>query len=260
MLFIKLNPNREFVFLGDLFDDISYNSPKKEAGLQCLRALEENNLLKTTKQFNSIDDFYSIKFSAEQYQNIESNIKFICGNAELDVLFDIINSRQEIDIERDKYTFITNNPNYSKSFTKADLSLLYKYFSCCYGVIQYKLNDFLTLIIRHSRKPFKNRYDTTIYEQNTDFDQNHPKVALIVGHECNFGYYQNAFINDTSPKKGETLDEEAQTKFNSIHYSTDIGVYSQALDIRFYSDFPKIVNPNELKKKKTQKKYQFSVK
>jgi len=52
--FIKMNPMLQFVFLGDLFDDLSDSAEsKRKEGFDCLRALDSYGLLETDKSFSS---------------------------------------------------------------------------------------------------------------------------------------------------------------------------------------------------------------
>ena len=198
--FIDLNPDKSFVFLGDLFDDISDNNKTKEANWKCLKiisrflsdfsTLEENN--------NLIKEFKSLEFKSANYDEIKNRIKFIAGNSECDVLYDIGQTYQGRDNDG-LYKF--GKGRWEKTLTFDQIRLLYQYFLNCYGYIKLNRDD-KTLYFRHAAAPFKTNVKITQIPNNIKGD-----FKCVVGHShtVNLGESQmpqgKAYIIDTSPNK-----------------------------------------------------------
>ena len=225
--FISQNPKRQFVFLGDIFNNLATNvsgfPTVREDGLRYLNALNNFGLLKSNTNFTRIEDFCQIKFEAKSFNDIESNVKFLCGNHEVLVLHHIIDAIQNNNIEHndDQYTIKIYSQYNMKTFEFSfnELSLLFKYFSCCYGLIYHLVDDNL-IVMRHQYFIY-----TDIPGWQQIWTQDIPKQVLdpkrynrvyICGHNHAFGQIQAndcmLFLNDL------TEDSTGLNKIISILY------------------------------------------
>lgn len=194
--FIMANPTRDFIFMGDLIDNLSWSCKMRDNGLRCLRLLDENGLLTNGLTLNEITDFSKLQFPSKNYHEINNRVKFIIGNAERDLLLDIVTPK---DITQDDagYFEFGSSDMWFKKFTYDELALIYKYLSCCYGSIFYVIDKNKKLYIRHSWQTFKNKTSISINQK--------PKInpstntPILCGHNKGFGVHvENVFMNDTS--------------------------------------------------------------
>ena len=133
--FIK-STDFNFVFIGDIFDDISDSSPKRKNGFKCIEMISEF-FLPIRDECNL--SFKDIRFEEKKFSEIPSRVKFIAGNSECDVLKDIIDTKEIKQNSSGKYTF--GKGKYTKTFSEEQLSILYRYFKNCCGVITLNRNN-----------------------------------------------------------------------------------------------------------------------
>ena len=219
--FIKLNPSKKFVFLGDLFDDISWPADGRLDGLKCLQLLNESGFFPIEKELESFDQFREISFHPTPFLSVNCNVKFIVGNAECDALSDIITNlqnNQEPDINN-YYTF--GKGKYQKKFTFEQLSLLYKYYINCYSALSYNISKDKTLWFRHAARTFRNNYD--FIDQCKDLSPS-DKTPIICGHNKGFGVVEkNIYMNDTCLNENDFricaigIDEDGNIEANSLN-------------------------------------------
>ena len=241
--FIKQNPYQQFIFLGDIFNNLADSFPdKKKDGFDCLQALDDFGLFSSDKKFTNIQDFNQIKFEAKSFNDINNKVKFLCGNHEVLVLQHILKAFQQnrITIKNDEYSILfidgCKGFSYTKTFTFKQLSLLFKYFSCCFGLIYQNLDNNL-IIFRHQ---------IFIYDEIPDIDkiwiQNIPKQfsdkkkykrVYISGHSHQYGQKEHQdcllYLNDltTSDDEARAADYLANlNKINSIHYDPQSRTFS----------------------------------
>lgn len=195
--FIMANPSRDFVFLGDIFNNLSFNCDLRPNGLNCLKLLDNSGLL-NNNELNALTDFKELQFGVKQYQDISSRVKFIVGNAECDLLFDIISDLDnKSEDESGFFSFGDPEGKWFKKFTWTELSLLYKYLSSCHGAISYPLNNETTIWIRHSFGTFRS-VNNVVVNQMPDIKPS-PSTPVVCGHNKQFGLLdENIFMNDTS--------------------------------------------------------------
>lgn len=195
---INNNPKLIFLFLGDLFDDISYCSDKFKDSLSTLRELECFFVKKKLKFPES--DLKDIKFGRKKFSKITRKVIFIAGNSECDCLFDVTDNKCE---EKDGY-YLFGSGKYQKKFTFNQLQLLYRYFSSCYGSILYE-TPMNSVLFRHARYGFSNKYYNVekYVDQYMEWEKKDNDL-LVIGHEHNFGKYSDGrFMLDTSPDQND---------------------------------------------------------
>lgn len=213
--FIKSNPTREFVFLGDLFDDISWTTEKRIGGLNCIKLLDENGLLEGGMTLKELSDFKNIRFEINEYKNIKNRIKFIVGNAECDALNDILGAIDNNKPDADGYySFECENAAYSKKFTKEELSLIYKYLTCCNGALSYEISQNKTLWIRHAANTF--RTTAKFVDQNSKIKPS-SETPIVCGHNKNYGIQEDfIYMNDTSLNESDCRINAIEIKDSSV--------------------------------------------
>ena len=230
--FMKLNPSKQYVFLGDLFDDISWPSDSRKNGIRCIQLLDEAGFFRHQKDLEILDDFRDIQFKPATFESIQNNIKFIVGNSECDVLNDIVTNltnNQQPD-QNDFYTF--GKGKYQKKFTFNQLSLLYKYFLNCHSAISYKINNTKTLWFRHAARTFKRNY--SFIDQCSDITPT-DNTPIVCGHNHGFGVVEkNIFMNDTCLNQNDY-------RIGIIEIDGDGNVEAQAIHIDF--EYPEIEFP-----------------
>lgn len=201
--FIKNHPKDDFVFIGDLFDDLSDNNCQKESNWSCIELICNNYLHEEIKfkrdEDESNDDksivslpsaFEQIKFDRKSYNEINNRVKFVAGNSECDCLSDIL-YHCEFDSDG-KYVF--GSGKWKKTVTFERLCLLYHYLNNCNGVIALKNEKSTknvpgfknTIFFRHSIQKFKvNNNVSKKIDQKTnasDKDINEGNILFIAGH------------------------------------------------------------------------------
>ena len=219
--FIKLNPSKNFVFLGDLFDDLSWPAEGRIDGLKCIKLLDESGFFPVEKELQSLDQFRDISFNPTEFLSVKGQVKFIVGNAECDALSDIITNlqnNQEPDINN-FYSF--GSGKYQKKFTYEQLSLLYKYFINCNSALSYNVNKDKTLWFRHAAKTFRSNYDFLDQKQNLQPSDSTP---IVCGHNKGFGVVEkNIYMNDTCLNKNDFricaigIDEKGNIETSSLN-------------------------------------------
>lgn len=127
--FIK-HTNYNFIFIGDIFDDISDSSPTRKQSFKCIEMVSE-----FFSPINEICDFTfkDIHFDEKNFSEIQNRVKFIAGNSECDVLKDIIETKKVKPNSLGK--FVYGKGKYLKTFSEKQLTILYRYFKNCCGVI-----------------------------------------------------------------------------------------------------------------------------
>ncbi|OHS93309.1 hypothetical protein TRFO_11939 [Tritrichomonas foetus] len=231
--FIKSNPKINFMFVGDFFDDLSDSNPKRASNWACLNLISE---FFVDSEFQDISDFKEIKFTKANFDKIKSRVKFIAGNAECDALFDVCQDDVK-KLDDGKIQF--GDGKWKKTLSLKEMSLLYKYFKSCYGVIHLERGD-KTLYFRHAPETFKRSPDMIV--QIPEIKENEiNNVIFVTGHIRQFvlGKSNNpqgtAFIIDTSPiKKDEVIDDK---RMAVVTFTKETGFVVEAFSLP--SEFPK---------------------
>lgn len=202
--FIKKHPKDKFVFIGDLFDDLSDHNPEKESNWSCIHMICENYLNDETKFKRDNDKsegnlneniislpsaFHQIKFGRKKFDEINNRVKFIAGNSECDCLSDILDHCEEIN-----GNYVFGRGKWTKTVTFEQLCLLYRYLSVCNGVLildnEKKDDDNSgfknTIYFRHSIHKLKvNENVSENIEQKTNASANeidNRNFIFIAGH------------------------------------------------------------------------------
>lgn len=209
---IKANPELNFVFIGDLIDDISDACLFSEENWKCLSLLSEFFVSENKLSFKADDDenndikshgpvvslpsaFNEIRFEKTNFDKIQSRVKFVVGNAEYDVLSDILS---HCTIHKGDITkYVLGEGKWKKTVTFEQLCLLYRYFKSCYGIIELKRenpgfnskNDgFIdTVYFKHSPSAFKDPLN--IVSQVPELNESQVtkgNYILITGHVHRF--------------------------------------------------------------------------
>ncbi|KAK8837330.1 hypothetical protein M9Y10_036763 [Tritrichomonas musculus] len=202
--FIKNHPKDNFVFIGDLFDDLSDQNSLKESNWSCIQMICHNYLDDKIKFKRDEDNsestydenivslpsgFHKINFDRKRFEDISNRVKFVAGNSECDCLSDILDHCEE---KNGKYIF--GRGKWRKTVTFDQLCILYRYLSACNGVIV--LNNECesdavagfkhTVYFRHSIQKFKvNNNVSKQIEQRTNAsseDINNRSFIFIAGH------------------------------------------------------------------------------
>lgn len=210
--FIKNHPKDKFVFIGDLFDDLSDKNTEKENNWSCIQMICQNYLnddikfkRDEAKNTNNSEDnivslpsaFHNINFGRKKFEDINNRVKFVAGNSECDCLSDILDNCEE---KEGNYVF--GKGKWKKTITFDQLCLLYRYLSACNGVITLnngKTNDAVdgfknTIYFRHSIHKFKvndnvskcivqktNASAQDIEDRNFIFVAGHSKIFTCTG-------------------------------------------------------------------------------
>ena len=183
-----------FVFIGDIFDDISDDCPNRKQGLKCLKMLYDFLL---PFEYESIHSFLNIRFDEKNFNEIPSRVKFVAGNSECDVLKDIVETKEIKKTADGKFVF--GKGKYQKTFSEKQLSILYRYFKNCFGVItlnqkqitknKHRYSDSVSSVFfRHSPEQFNHsqRLISQIPQQKA-YTTKSGLCLLIVGHVHYFG-------------------------------------------------------------------------
>jgi len=135
------------------------------------------------------------------------------------------------------FTFADRRKNgrkgpYAKTFTLEEISLIYKYYSCCYGAI-YDDNDSFPFIIRHARMTFFNKYyqvEQFCIQDVPSLEENRQNITYFCGHNKHYGFDSNcnAYLNDLSMqsdklKMHSIIKENDQLKA----YSTPVKILNE---------------------------------
>lgn len=211
---IKSNPMLNFIFIGDLFDDISDSYEYSNENFECLSLLSEFFIpedrisfkldhVVDSEEANKVSlpsSFKNIVFKEEDFDNIESRVKFIAGNSECDTLMDLKSNSKNDKSNPDSYCF--GKKQWKKSISFKNMCLLYRYFKSCFGIITMKnkevnKTDMIdTIIFRHSpdlMKKYKN--DIIIQNPSQKIIDSSNKFILVTGHSRKFG-----LSNSSNPK------------------------------------------------------------
>lgn len=220
---IKSNPMLNFIFIGDLFDDISDNYEYSNENFECLSLLSEFFIpedrisfkldhVVDSEEANKVSlpsSFKNIVFKEEDFDNIENRVKFIAGNSECDTLMDLKSKSKNDKSNPDSYCF--GKKQWKKSISFKNMCLLYRYFKSCFGIITMKnkevnKTDMIdTIIFRHSpdlMKKYKN--DIIIQNPSQKIIDSSNKFIFVTGHSRKFGLSNSsnpkapAYIVDTS--------------------------------------------------------------
>lgn len=183
-----------FIFIGDIFDDISDSSPTRKQGFKCIELVSDF--------FSPVNEpydltFKSIQFTEKKFYEIQNRVKFVAGNSECDVLKDIIDTKNVK--QNSKGKFIFGKDKYQKTFSEKQLTLLYLYFKNCCGVISLNKpksknqNNFEyvdSVFFRHSPEEFNHSHKIICQmpkEKMNSFNYDCNISLLIVGHVHYFG-------------------------------------------------------------------------
>ena len=197
--FIQLNPTKRYVFLGDLFDDISWKAKNRSNQLNCFKLLADAGLLDSAPEMESINDFHNIKFESTDFESSKTKVHFIAGNAETEALYDIISDLDNNKEKNEEGYYCFGSGKFEKRFTYEELSILYKYLSLCRGSILYKINEEKTMVFRHAAKFFKTNFKDIDQKSDIVASKNTP---IICGHNKEFGNCEhNIYMTDTSESK-----------------------------------------------------------
>lgn len=227
---IQMNTSLDFIFVGDLFDDVSDSNQTKKQNLQCVKLLSpffaHSNSSKMD-QSTLLSSFLGIKFDYADFSSIQSRVKFIAGNAECDCLYDIqsalLNKDKPGNFEQTSDNQIVfGQGKWKKTFSFEELKLLYDYFSNCYGIIKLtkttenQPNHFKdTVYFRHAPDTFKS--SVTAIVQIPQENENVKKPLYITGHCRIFTQRktmlnEDVFIIDTSPMNKKSLSASCNDK------------------------------------------------
>lgn len=206
--FININQNLDFVFIGDLFNDIS-DLKGNDENWECISMIcdeflqDDDNIIfksddeeindkkyKNKKVISLPSGFSNIQFNEKKYNEIKNRVKFIAGNSECDCLSDILKGCQS---KINKY-YIFGEGQYKKTISFEKMCILYRYLSNCHGVITLKKYQNIeniqnykeTVYFRHSIKKFDdNRFSFDILKQNTSItsdDIRKQNFIFVSGH------------------------------------------------------------------------------
>jgi hypothetical protein len=127
--FIDRKAGRQFVFLGDLFDDISDVCPERDANMNCLRLL--SRFFASDDGYTGPETFRDIRFFPTG--GLSSRVSFILGNAERDALHDLQGEYTAANSGRWVWedTDSRHPGKYTKTLADEELRLLYRYFRSC---------------------------------------------------------------------------------------------------------------------------------
>ena len=222
--FIDENTDLDFLFIGDIIDDLSDTSREKQRSWQIITELANKYIndeyefkRDSEKRPNSYDDdnviylpsgFKDIHFKRINYKNLKNNrIKFIAGNKECDALVDF---QHFIEMKDNEYVF--GEGQYKKTATFEQLCNLYKYFNRCYGIIfdqkEDKGSNYIhKIIFKHHIMMFDpNRYSAKLLNQNipiSENEYNNGNYIIICGHSKIFSSSlssknRNVFLIDSN--------------------------------------------------------------
>lgn len=231
--FIK-HSSFNFVFIGDIFDDISDASLTRKQGFECIYLISEF-FSPVTEPYDLT--FKSVRFEEKTFSEIENRVKFVAGNSECDVLKDIISTEKVRRNSEGKFVF--GNGQYKKTFSEEQLSILYRYFKNCCGVISLSLND--------KKKKFSGIVDSVFFRHSPEeFNHSHkiihqmPKEKkhganfnlslLIVGHVHFFGPLLSSSLScqiysvDTSSVQ-KKQDKKADNRVAIVLYNPNNGFF-----------------------------------
>jgi hypothetical protein len=178
--FIRANPHLQFVFLGDLFDDISEKARKVCDQLECVRLLSE--FLPDDVGFTGPDSFKNITITTGVFQT-DKRVQLISGNNENDVLCDLMKFESKVD---DLYYF--QEPKFGKAFNEEDLRLLYRYYGNMHSELIYEMPSAEKVIrFRHAWcKSFGFANEKADNYDNLPLRKD-GNVLVVAGHNHNVG-------------------------------------------------------------------------
>lgn len=241
--FIKDHPKDKFVFIGDLFDDLSDHNIKKESNWSCIQMVCQNFLNDEIKfkrdedtDESDLDEdiislpsgFHNINFGRKKFEDIDNRIKFVVGNSECDCLSDILDHCEAKD---GKYVF--GRGKWTKTVTFGQLCLLYRYLNACNGIItlsndnneNHNVVGFKkTIYFRHSLHKFKvndnvlkhveqktNASEKDIDDRNFIFITGHSKIFTCTGTK-EFPNEDRYYIIDTS-SIDQSMDRRSKREY-----------------------------------------------
>lgn len=253
---IKSNPKLEFVFIGDLFDDLSNKSNFYVQNWQCLSLLSgffPQNIKFTDKSKHDKDEiclpdaFKDIKFNIMNYDDVEGQVKFIAGNSECDALLDL---QQKYRVKSNKgqkyYIFGDDDNKYQKILTFEQMCLVYRYFKCCHSrlSLQRKFpsqsNTFSdTIVFRHYLRWFRNSYPSTLIDQTFGSPDNASHTIYIMGHAKLFN---SVYIKKYNKNTIFMIDDSYSQVSNNlrvgiVYFDNIFGFSVKVINLNAYFDF-----------------------
>jgi hypothetical protein len=183
---IRANPATTFVFLGDLFDNISVSAPK--GNFRCVELLEP--FLDEYPRSKEPPDFRRVKFGVGEVR-VGGGVQFLAGNAELDALRDLQQGYEEVS---GVFCYGTDGHKYQKKFRIGQLHLLFRYFKSCRRELVHKF-DATCVHFRHTAA-------TKLFDGK--FVQASPQHLIVCGHNRQFCRGQYWYMLDISKNKRDT--------------------------------------------------------
>jgi hypothetical protein len=170
---IRFHRNLNFVFLGDIADNISARCDQFSQNFRCIELLFDF-FDKPENDFQSPSDFQRISFAPSEFK-ADKTVQFVAGNAEVDILKDL---QQNYTHQNNQYIF--GKGKYQKRFILHQLYLIYRFLTSCSSELTYR-KDRKTVHFRHAaNKTFETSPSGNFIEASVD----HP---VICGHNHNVG-------------------------------------------------------------------------